>query len=121
MDGNEVSKFSTQAKKFTRWYENIDIIPLLKWEYDQTMFFKYSYMLKTDINPNIIREYYSYCREKRENWEREIASRVYEEIIKIWLWQIWCRILTNTYYIYVRGYGYCSILKMPFLSFQYSG
>ncbi len=94
-DGSNVSDFSRQVKKFTNWYENLLVLPLYEWEYDQTMCVKYSYTLKSDIDPAQVREYYAYDREKREDNERELASRVCEEITKIGKWQIGCPIQTN--------------------------
>ncbi len=94
-DGDNVSDFSRQVKKFTNWYENVVVLPLSEWEYDQTICVKYSYTLKSDTDPAQIREYYGYDREKREDNEWELASRVCEEITKIGKWQIGCPIQTN--------------------------
>lgn len=95
IDGDQVSDFATEVKKYDWWYQNISIKPLNWNEYDQTICIKYSYLLKSDAKPSKIREIYSYDWEKRKDWERELVSRVCEWKYKEWVWRRPCPIETN--------------------------
>ena len=82
-NGEDISKFSGESMKYINGYENIKIWdPEIPDNKSMIICAKYSYILKSDLNPNEITEILSFYLDKREDSEWEMTSRVCEKKFK---------------------------------------